>query len=148
MVAAKGPSVTDPSAFAAGDFSAIRWLNDALRAPADGAEPLELRLSVLLTRLQLSAADVDADTHRRCTELATLTTPVARELDLVSKQATAVRAELATLLDEVRALEECSEASVGPLRDVLAVRQRFAGAAQTLQQAERVASLAIGTGHY
>ena len=132
----------DQSAFAAAPpFSPTQWLNDALSAPAAANEPLELRLSVLLTKLQLSAADVDADVHRRCVELAALTTPVARELGLVSKQAAAVRTELATLLEEVGEIEERSEASVGTLRDVLAVRERFATAAHTLQQAERVAAL-------
>ena len=127
--------------FATATFSPTEWLNDALRAPGSADEPLEMRLSVLLTKLQLSAADVDADVHRRCTELAALTTPVSRELGLVSKQAAAVRTELATLLEEVGSLEERSEASVGTLRDVLAVRERFATAAHTLQQAERAAAL-------
>ena len=141
-LARDGMAAFDQSAFAAAPpFSPTQWLNDALSAPAAANEPLELRLSVLLTKLQLSAADVDADVHRRCVELAALTTPVARELGLVSKQAAAVRTELATLLEEVGEIEERSEASVGTLRDVLAVRERFATAAHTLQQAERVAAL-------
>ena len=46
---------------------------------------------MLLTKLHLSAADVDADVHRHCADLASRATPVARELGLVSEQAAAVR---------------------------------------------------------
>ena len=66
---------------------------------------------------------------------------MARELGLVSERAAAVRTELAALLDEVGVLEARSEASVGTLRNALAIRERFAAVAHTLQQAERVAGL-------
>ena len=120
-------------------FPPKSWLNNALSKPSD--EPLDLTLSVLLTKLHLSAADVDADVHRHCADLASRATPVARELGLVSEQAAAVRTELAALLEEVGALEARSETSVGGLRDVLAIRERFASAAHALQQADRVAAL-------
>ena len=131
----------DPTAFVTTtnpSFTPKSWLNNALSKPSD--EPLDLTLSVLLTKLHLSAADVDADVHRHCADLASRATPVARELGLVSEQAAAVRTELAALLEEVGALEARSEASVGGLRDVLAIRERFASAAHALQQADRVAA--------
>ena len=138
-------SPCDPAAFDsdAAPFSPKQWLNEALSAPALGGdeEPLELRLSVLLTKLQLSAADVDASVHSSCKELGSISRPVARELGLVSQQAAAVRAELSTLLDEVGSLEERSEASVCHLREGMSIKTRFANAANTLRQAERVATL-------
>ena len=126
-------SPCDPAAFDsdAAPFSPKQWLNEALSAPAPGGdeEPLELRLSVLLTKLQLSAADVDASVHSSCKELGSISRPVARELGLVSQQAAAVRAELSTLLDEVGSLEERSEASVCHLREGMAITHRTPGIA-------------------
>ena len=57
------------AAFTAPSFSSVEWLNRTLREGASADEPLEVRLSVLLTKLQLSAADVDADVHRRFSQL-------------------------------------------------------------------------------
>ena len=55
----------DASAFTGEAFSPKAWLNQALQTPSEADdEPLELRLSVLLTKLHLSAADVDAEATR------------------------------------------------------------------------------------
>ena len=129
------------AAFAAPQFSAKAWVNAALREAGGGEESLEKRLSLQVTKLQHSMEIVDAEVHRRCTELAGVAADVSREIDVVREQAGAVRSELAALLEEVGALEDRSEASVATLRDVLRVRERFASVAETLQQAERVASL-------
>jgi len=139
----------DLSTFAApsGDFSAKAWVNTALAGATASSETaaaptlLTTHLSILLTKLQLSAADVNDEVGRRCDELAGMAPTVSRELGIVREQAGAVRAELSTLLEEVAALEERSEASVATLRGALRLRERFAAAVRTLQQAEDVVNL-------
>ena len=106
------------SAFAEeGAFSAKAWINGALRAAAEGdatdAAPgggAAMRLSVLLTKLQLAAADVNDEVDRRCVELSSMGPTIARELGLVREQAGSVRAELHTLLNEVCSLKDSAEA--------------------------------------
>lgn len=142
-------------------FSAKRWVNQALAesrpdgagataaatagsaaAAADSSKAdLNLQLSVLLTKLQLAATDVDADVHRWCVDLNGMTPVVVRELGQAREQASAVRSELASLLEEVASLEARSEGSLGSLRDAVAIRERLTSTARTLQQAGRVASL-------
>ena len=130
-----------------GEFSAKAWVNTALAGAAASSETaaaptlLTTHLSILLTKLQLSAADVNDEVGRRCDELAGMAPTVSRELCIVREQAGAVRAELCTLLEEVAALEERSEASVATLRGALRLRERFAAAVRTLQQAEDVVNL-------
>ena len=140
--AAADAQIISAAAFSSADFNAKDWVNTALREGAAAAdEPLELRLSVLLTKLQLAAADVDADVHRWCVELSGVASTVSRELGLVHEQAGAVRGELTMLLEEVASLEQRSEASVGTLREALRVRDRIEAVAQILQQAERISAL-------
>ena len=117
------------------------WVNEALRAAAaaeaggtvsSAVGGPAMRLSVLLTKLQLSLADVDDETGRQCAELAGMAPGASRELALVHEQAGAVREELDALLELVGALEARSEAAVAPLRKTLRVRDRFAAAARVL----------------
>ena len=98
-------------AFSASTFDAASWVNAALKAEAKGEEqnPLEVTISVLITKLQLLAADVDADVQRHSAELLSASKSVSREVALAREQTGAVRTELGLLLEEVSALESRSE---------------------------------------
>ena len=124
-----------------GDFSTKEWINESLRAAPASCEPLDLRLSVLLTRLRLSAADVDAEVQLGAVAMQALAPTAIREIGLVREQTGTVRSELGALFDEVGALEDRSEGAVSPLRQVLVARQQFAEVDGTLRKAENVSSL-------
>lgn len=149
-------SSEDPANFASPDFNPKAYVNAALlrhctEGEGGGAAGVSmggssgsgdhLQLSILLTKLQLAASDVDADVNRYSVELAGAAPGIVRELGLVREQATAVRSELTSLLDEVASLKGRSEAAVGRLRDAVSVRERFTSTARTLQQADRVSAL-------
>ena len=131
-------SLDTTAEFGAPSFDAKQWLNASLAADAASTEPVDMRLSVLLTKLQLRAADVDAAVDESSAALAAAAPQVARDVGLVREQASAVRTEVLALVGEVSAVEASSEASVALLREVLRVRQRMERAGEMLVQAERV----------
>ena len=92
-------------------------------------------LSVLLTKLQLQAADVDAAIHDAALQVAAIAPQVVRDIASVRAQVEAVRGDMAALMEEVSGVEASSEVSVALLREVLAVKQRMAGVAEMLRQA-------------
>ena len=91
-------------------------------------------LSVLLTKLQLQAADVDAAIHDAALQVAAIAPQVVRDIASVRAQVEAVRGDMAALM-EVSGVEASSEISVALLREVLAVKQRMSGVAEMLRQA-------------
>ena len=128
-------------AFAGAAFDAAAWVNAALRAEGEGSdEPLELRISVLVTKMQLAAADIDADVQRHEKALLAAARSVSRDVALAREQTSAVRTELGALVEDVSALEARSESAVGELRGRRGARPP-AGAKQSLQQAARVKEL-------
>ena len=131
-------SLDTTAEFGAPSFDAKQWLNASFAADAASTEPVDMRLSVLLTKLQLRAADVDAAVDESSAALAAAAPQVARDVGLVREQASAVRTEVLALVGEVSAVEASSEASVALLREVLRVRQRMERAGEMLVQAERV----------
>ena len=92
-------------------------------------------LSVLLTKLQLQAADVDAAIHDAALQVAAISPQVVRDITSVRAQVEAVRGDMAALMEEVSGVEASSEISVALLREVLAVKQRMSGVAEMLRQA-------------
>jgi hypothetical protein len=102
------------------------WINRALAEDEGGGdEPADMWLSVLLTKLQLQATDVDA----------AIAPQMVRDIASVRAQVEAVRGDMAALMEEVSGVEASSEISVALLREVLAVKQRMAGVAEMLRQA-------------
>ena len=125
-------------------FDAKAWINLALTEASEGAaadEPADMRLSVLLTRLQMQATDVDASIHDTAVQIAAVAPQMVRDIASVKEQVGAVRGDMAALMEEVSSVEASSEASVALLREVLAVKQRMASVAEMLRQAERVSKL-------
>ena len=112
------------------------WINRALAEDEGGGdEPADMWLSVLLTKLQLQAADVDAAIHDAALQVAAIAPQVVRDIASVRAQVEAVRGDMAALMEEVSGVEASSEVSVALLREVLAVKQRMAGVAEMLRQA-------------
>ena len=66
---------------------------------------------------------------------------MVRDIASVKEQVSAVRADMAALMDEVTDVEASSEASVALLREVLLVKQRMAAVGEMLRSADRVAQL-------
>ena len=119
-----------------GSFSATAWVNAALR---DGVEEsLDMHLSVLLTKLQIAAADADAEIQQVALELAAVAPKLAREIGALREQASALRSELNSLTIEAQAISERSEGSVAVLRETLSAQRRLASVCETLASAERV----------
>ena len=114
------------------------WINRALAEDEGGGdEPADMWLSVLLTKLQLQATDVDAAIHDAALQVAAIAPQMVRDIASVRAQVEAVRGDMAALMEEVSGVEASSEISVALLREVLAVKQRMAGVAEMLRQARR-----------
>jgi hypothetical protein len=112
------------------------WINRALAEDEGGGdEPADMWLSVLLTKLQLQATDVDAAIHDAALQVAAIAPQMVRDIASVRAQVEAVRGDMAALMEEVSGVEASSEISVALLREVLAVKQRMAGVAEMLRQA-------------
>ncbi|KAL1500394.1 hypothetical protein AB1Y20_013051 [Prymnesium parvum] len=124
-------------------FSAPAWVNAAL-LPDASETPLDMRLSVLLTRLQLGAADADEHIRDATLSLARLAPPLARELSTLRQQAAAVRAELAALMLDAAALAAAASARVEGMGRTIDARRRLAAVGQTLAAAEEVAATLRG----
>ena len=116
------------------------WVNKALASTTDA--PATAHLSVLLTKAQLTAVDINDEIGRRFDELDEMAPAVSRELHLSRDQVSAVRTEMSTVLYDVGVLKERSEASVATLRGALHVRESLVAAASLLQRAECVTNLA------
>ena len=122
-------------------FDPKEWINRSLATEtegAGGAEPADMRLSVLLTKLQMQASDVDGAIHDAAQQVAAVAPQMVRDIASVKEQVSAVRADMAALMDEVTDVEASSEASVALLREVLLVKQRMAAVRQ--QQMLRAAA--------
>eukprot|EP00966_Prymnesium_polylepis_P143746 3318576-Prymnesium_polylepis.1 len=138
-MAARSTDVALPQAPPAGSsFSAKQWVNAALRAGDDETTPLDMRLSVLITRLQIAASDVDSEIQQATVELTAVAPKLAREIVVLREQASTVRTELGSLMHEAAELSERSEDAVAVLRETLKTQQRLAGVSETLAQAESV----------
>ena len=126
------------------EFHSKSWINQALvddRGAGDQTE--DMRLSVLLTKLQLQATDVDTAIHDAVLLVAAVTPQVVRDIVSVKVQVSAVRGDMANLMEEVENAEASSEASVELLREGLHTQQRMAAVADMLRQSERVAQLML-----
>ena len=126
------------------DFDPKAWINRALaKDEGVGDEPVDMRLSVLLTKLQLQATDVDAAIHDAALQVAAIAPQTVRDIASVRAQVEAVRGDMAALMEEVSGVEASSEISVALLREVLTMKQRMAGVAEMLRQADRVSQLML-----
>jgi hypothetical protein len=117
----------------------VQWINDALSESATAGEPVDVKVSVLLTRLQLEGADLDAAMHDTSCNLVAAAPKIGSDVGAVHEQTGDVRAELDTLLREVGAIESASDASVLLMRRAHEVQQHMAQSSATLGQTEHVA---------
>ena len=77
------------------------WINQQLQL--ESVEPLEMRLSVLITKLHMGAADVEVEIQRVSLQFATAALLLDGEISALRDQASAVRAEMYALMGEVDA---------------------------------------------
>ena len=120
-----------PSPDGDGAFSPKAWVNAALRYGGDEGSA-DMHLSVLITKLQIAASEVDADIQQVTAGLSTVTPKLAREIGALREQASAVRADLEGLMHEAAAASERSEAAVIVMRDTLAAQRRLAAVSDTV----------------
>ena len=85
-----------------GAFSPKAWVNAALRDGGDEGSA-DMHLSVLITKLQIAASEVDADIQQVTAGLSTVTPKLAREIGALREQASAVRADLEGVMHEAAA---------------------------------------------
>ena len=110
------------------DFDPKAWINRALaKDEGVGDEPVDMRLSVLLTKLQLQATDVDAAIHDAALQVAAIAPQTVRDIASVRAQVEAVRGDMAALMEEVSGVEASSEISVALLREVLQASHHLPG---------------------
>jgi len=139
-------SPTDITRFGAAAFSAKAWINASLREVEGGSsppEPLDVRLSVLLTKLQLQAADIDAAMQETSMNLISVAPTVAADVSSAQEQARSARNELSALLEQAAAIEASSAAAVHTIREVVSFQESVSAASSMLGQADQV-SRALG----
>ncbi|KAL3931276.1 MAG: hypothetical protein SGPRY_001189 [Prymnesium sp.] len=118
-------------------FNAKAWVNASLRSD-NSQTPLDMRISMLITRLQMATSDADAEIQRAMEELIQLAPKLAREVSALREQASTVRSEISSLAGEAEELSTRSEASVSLMRETLHTQQRVSAVRATLEQAEGV----------
>lgn len=122
-------------------FSPAAWINASLReylGEQCPPEPLDVRLSVLLTKLHLQAADVDTAMQETASSLVNMAPTVAADVISAQEQARGARSELSALLEQAAAVEASSASAVRHIREVVAFQDSVSAASSMLGQAVEI----------
>lgn len=126
-----------PMAFGSAGFSPIAWVNRSLRAD-ESDEPLDVRISVLLTKLQLQAADIEVTVGDMARSLSEAAPGVAADVKSAQEQTRAAHVELSALLDQAAVIESSSASAVRHIREVVEFQDRLSAASLMLKDAVQV----------
>jgi hypothetical protein len=127
--------------FGNASFSPTAWINASLSEKSEEqspAEPLDLRLSVLLTKLRLQAADLDAAMQETALSLVKMAPTVAADVASAQEQARGARNDLSVLLEQAAAVEASSASAVKHIREVVAFQHSVSASSSMLGQAVEI----------
>ena len=120
------------------------WINKALGPPVSpDAEPLDDRISLILTKLELQASDIDAAVQDAAVSMLTMAPKVVGEVGALEAQVRDLRAQLDAQITEAATVERRSEAAIGDIRDTYQTQRRIGAAVTSLRESERVARLLL-----
>ncbi|KAG8459203.1 hypothetical protein KFE25_005714 [Diacronema lutheri] len=118
------------------------WINAQVRgiASAAGSQPVDVQLFTTLRKLELLAEDTEAEMQATSVALVRVMPRAVVDLATLQDATAELRDVTLGLVDELQALEMQSTASLGLLVEAEHVKRRMLAVAQTLEQAQQLAS--------